>query len=283
MREYKNLTIFFVSYYSKKNIKKILKNIPSKIKILIVDNANEVGIEKYFKNFKNVKIINSNYNSGQSGGINIGFKNIKTKYSLYMDPDVTFKKKIIDEFIFTAKKVKDFVILAPKHERSNYIREFISDKISKFKNLTLMKIVHGHFLFMDMKNVRKVGFFDENFFLYFEETDFCLRAYKKKLKIYVLERIKVKHEGGWSVDIENKLDIEANKHWHYMWSKFYFYKKNYSIYHAYKKTIFDLIECIFKFLLFYFFSPRKKIIYYNKISGLINSYCGKKSFKRLKI
>ena len=163
MREYKNLTIFFVSYYSKKNIKKILKNIPSKIKILIVDNANEVGIEKYFKNFKNVKIINSNYNSGQSGGINIGFKNIKTKYSLYMDSDVTFKKKIIDEFIFTAKKVKDFVILAPKHERSNYIREFISDKISKFKNLTLMKIVHGHFLFMDMKNVRKVGFFDENF------------------------------------------------------------------------------------------------------------------------
>ena len=283
MREYKNLTIFFVSYYSKKNIKKILKNISPKIKILIVDNANEVGIEKYFKNFKNVKIINSNYNSGQSGGINIGFKNIKTKYSLYMDSDVTFKKKIIDEFIFTAKKVKDFVILAPKHERSNYISEFISHKISKFKNLTLMKIVHGHFLFMDMKNVRKVGFFDENFFLYFEETDFCLRAYKKKLKIYVLESIKVKHEGGWSVDIENKLDIEANKHWHYMWSKFYFYKKNYSIYHAYKKTIFDLIECIFKFLIFYFVSPRKKEIYFNKISGLINSYSGKKSFKRLKI
>ncbi len=283
MREYKDLTIFFVSYYSKKNIKKILKNISPKIKILIVDNANEVGIEKYFKNFKNVKIINSNYNSGQSGGINIGFKNIKTKYSLYMDSDVSFKKKIIDEFIFTAKKVKDFVILAPKHERSNYISEFISDKMSKFKNLTSMKIVHGHFLFMHMKNVRKVGRFDENFFLYFEETDFCLRAYKKKLKIYVLENIKVEHEGGWSVDIENKLDIEANKHWHYMWSKFYFYKKNYSIYHAYKKTIFDLIECIFKFLIFYFVSPRKKEIYFNKISGLINSYSGKKSFKRLKI
>ena len=164
MREYKDLTIFFVSYYSKKNIKKILKNISPKIKILIVDNANEVGIEKYFKNFKNVKIINSNYNSGQSGGINIGFKNIKTKYSLYMDSDVSFKKKIIDEFIFTAKKVKDFVILAPKHERSNYISEFISDKMSKFKNLTSMKIVHGHFLFMHMKNVRKVGRFDENFF-----------------------------------------------------------------------------------------------------------------------
>ena len=283
MKEYKDLTIFFVSYFSKRNIKKIIRHISPSIKILIVDNANEAGIKKFFKNFKNVKVIKSNYNSGQSGGINIGFKNINTKYSIYMDSDVSFKKKIIDEFLWTAKKVKDFVILAPKHEKSSYINEFISERISKFKNLTLMKIVHGHFLFMNMKNIRKVGFFDENFFLYFEETDFCLRAYKKNLDIYVLENIEVKHEGGWSVDIKNKIEIEANKHWHYMWSKFYFYKKNYSIFYAYKKTIIDLIECILKFLIFYFFSRRKRIIFYNKISGLINSYFGKKSIKRLKI
>ena len=109
------------------------------------------------------------------------------------------------------------------------------------------------------------------------------KSLQKNLDIYVLENIEVKHEGGWSVDIKNKIEIEANKHWHYMWSKFYFYKKNYSIFYAYKKTIIDLIECILKFLIFYFFSRRKRIIFYNKISGLINSYFGKKSIKRLKI
>ena len=48
MKNHKDLTIFFVSYFSKKNIKKIIINIPSSIKILIVDNANENGLKKIF-------------------------------------------------------------------------------------------------------------------------------------------------------------------------------------------------------------------------------------------
>ena len=230
-----------------------------------------------------MKIIKSKYNSGQSGGINLGFKNIKTRYAIYMDSDVSFKSSIIDKFLSTAEKIKEFVILAPKHERDFYKKDFISNNNSKFLNLTLMKMVHGHFLFLNMKQVKRVGFFDDNFFLYFEETDFCLRAYRKNLKIYVLENTEVKHAGGWSVNIKNKLDIEANKHWHYMWSKFYFFKKNYSTFYAYKKTFFDFFECCLKYLIFYFFDYRKRVIFSNKISGLLNSYIGRKSFKRLKI
>ena len=47
MKEHKNLTIFFVSYFSKKNIYKIVKNISPTIKVLIIDNANEKGLKKY--------------------------------------------------------------------------------------------------------------------------------------------------------------------------------------------------------------------------------------------
>ena len=43
---YDNLTIFFVSYYSKKTIQKLLKKINKKIKVLIVDNANEKNLKK---------------------------------------------------------------------------------------------------------------------------------------------------------------------------------------------------------------------------------------------
>ena len=49
----------------------------------------------------------------------------------------------------------------------------------------------------------------------------------KNQKIYVLPKIKVKHQGGMSVNLNNKLSIEANKHWHYMWSKFYYHKKHF--------------------------------------------------------
>ncbi len=282
MGKNKYLTIFFVSYFSKNKIEKLVKKINKNIKILIIDNAQEKGLKKYFeKKYKNVRVIVNNYNSGQTGGINKGLMSIKTKYSIYMDSDISFRNKTLDNFLDYAEKIRDFIILAPQHEKTHYIKDFISTRKTQFKNLILMKIVHGHFLFFNMKNVRKVGFYDEKIFLYFDETDYCLRAYRKNQKIYVIPKIKVAHEGGKSVDIENKLDIEANKHWHFMWSKFYFFKKNYSLLRGYKETFFDLVVIFLKIIIFSLLDRRKKIIYSNQLSGLINSYLGNKSFKRL--
>ena len=282
MKIYKDLTIFFVSFFSKPNIEKIIKKINPKIKILIIDNAREEGFKNYFeRKYKNVKVIVSKFNKGESGGINIGFKNIKTKYALKMDSDVVLKKSTIDRFIQTANNVKDFIILAPQHEKNFYKSDFISKQKSKFKNLQLMKLVHGHFLFFKMNNVKKVGYYDENFFLYFEETDFCLRAHKRNQKIYVLTDINVAHKGGWSVNLNNRLEIEANKHWHFMWSKFYYYKKNYSLISAYQKTLIDFLESVIKYTFFFLLNYRKRVIFYNKISGLVNSIIGNKAYKRI--
>ena len=255
-----------------------------KIKVIIIDNANEDGIKYFFeKKYKNTQVISNKFNSGQTGGINTGLKKIKTKYSLYMDSDISFNKNTIKNFLKVAELTKNFIILAPQHEKKEYIKSFKSNKKNKFKNLILMKMVHGHFLLFNMKNVRKFGYYDEKIFLYFDETDYCLRAYKKNYNIFVLPKEKVKHEGGKSVNIGRELDVEANKHWHFMWSKFYFYKKNYSTFYAYKQTIFDLIKIIYKLIIFSLIDSRKRLIYYNQLNGLVNSYIGNKSFKRLRI
>ena len=277
-----NLTIFFVSYYSKTTIQKLLKKINKNIQVLIVDNAQEKNLKKELeKKFKNVKVIISKRNLGQTGGINIGLRNIKTKYSLYMDSDINFKSNTIDLFLKYANKVKDFIILGPQHEKSRYPKSFISKKKSEYIDLIRMKLVHGHFLFFNMQNVKKVGFYDQNIFLYYDETDFCLRAYRKGQKIYIIPKIQVYHKGGSSVNIGKKIEIEVNKHWHFMWSKFYYFKKNYSYFTAIRKTFFDLFAIFFKFIIFFFINKRKKLIYFNQLSGLINSYLGRKSYKRL--
>lgn len=283
MKKYKNLTIFFVSYYSKKKIQKLIKRIDKDIKILIIDNAREKNIKKFFQKHKNVKVIVNKFNSGQTGGINTGLKNIKTKYSIYMDSDISFKKNTINNFLKFANKIKNFIILAPQHEKNEYDSTFRSEKKNQFKDLILMKMVHGHFLLFNSKNVKKIGLYDEKIFLYFDETDYCLRAYRKNQRIYVIPEIKVKHQGGKSIEINNSLEIEANKHWHFMWSKFYFYKKNYSVFYGLKKTIIDLFLSFLKMIIFFPINNRKNIIYSNQFKGLINSYLGNNSFRRLKI
>ena len=278
---YKHLTILLISYYSSKDIIRIIKQIDKKIKIIVIDNAQEKNFRDRFAVFKNVKVIIPRLNLGQVGGINLGFKMIKTKFALYLDPDVYFKKTVIKKFLEIASFIKDFIILAPQHEKSKYSSEFTSSNYNKFKNLQLMKMVHGHFLFFNMKKVKKIGNYDKKIWMYYDETDFCLRAYRKKENIYVVPYINVKHKGGSSIKSGKTLDIEAHHNWHYMWSKFYFFKKNYSILVGYKKTIHDLIISLFKFFIFFLFDNRKKIIYQNRVYGLICSYFGIKSFKRL--
>ena len=49
-----------------------------------------------------------------------------------MDSDVNFKPDVIDKFLIAANKIKDFIILAPQHEKSVYKKEFFQKKRVNF-------------------------------------------------------------------------------------------------------------------------------------------------------
>jgi hypothetical protein len=66
-----------------------------------------------------------------------------------------------------------------------------------------------------------------------------------------------------------------------MWSKFYFYKKNFGFFIALIKTFKDLIINIVKFIIFFLINRKKSQFYFARIEGLFFSIIGKKSFKRL--
>ena len=67
-----------------------------------------------------------------------------------------------------------------------------------------------------------------------------------------------------------------------MWSKFYYFKKLFSNY-AYIKNYNNSFDKFFKLIIFSLLDKRKRVIYYSQMSGLINSYMGYKSYKRLKL
>ena len=82
-------------------------------------------------------------------------------------------------------------------------------------------------MFFNKDNFDKLNGFDENIFLYFEENDFCKRSYKIN-KNYQINNIKVTHDVGTSVYTQNekeKINQINLRTWHFIWSKFYYYKK----------------------------------------------------------
>ena len=139
------------------------------------------------------------------------------------------------------------------------------------------------FYFFQMKNVKKLVYTMRKYFFTMMKQIFVYELTEKKQNIYVLPKIKVEHLGGKSVNLPNTIEIEANKNWHFMWSKFYFLKKNFTTLFHFKKTALDLFIDMIKFCIFFPFDYRKRTIYLNRISGLINSYLGSKSFRRINI
>jgi GT2 family glycosyltransferase len=56
--------------------------------------------------------------------------------------------------------------------------------------------------------LEKIGFFDERFFLYYEETDLCLRARRAGWKIYFFPGAEVIHVGGASSKTRKDLQLD---------------------------------------------------------------------------
>ena len=281
---YSKITIFMIAYHSDYGVERIIKKINSKIKIIIIENSNLSETKEYFeRKYKNVKVILCKKNLGVTGAMNLAFKIIKTKFSIYLDMDIDFQKGTIEKFIMHANQIKNFSFLVPNLYNSTYAQNFYFNYEEKIKNYVKMKLAHFHFVFFNMHAVKKIGLYDQKIFFYYDETDYCLRALKKKFNFYLIKNIKVKHFGGKSYNksIQNK--FENLRQWHLMWSKFYFHKKHYGLINAYYQTYNDLFSSFLKMIIFFLFSRNKFQIHQHRLSGLVNSMLGKKSWKRVKI
>ena len=162
------ITIILVVYKPKKDLlEKFLGKINKKNNLIIVDVA---GFDfKKYKLTKNTKIINTK-NNGYGAAINLALSQCRTKYALISQIDVYFKKNFIDKFYKFSRKIKNFAILIPNEK----------NKSSKF-NLKENSDGEASTMLIDIPKIRKIKF-DENIFLYFEETDLFHRCKKKIIK-----------------------------------------------------------------------------------------------------
>ena len=112
----------------------------------------------------------------------------------------------------------------------------------------------------------------------------CFRLKKMSQNIFLSKNLKVRHIGFKSSNL-NFFDFrsEADKlrNWHWMWSVFYFHKKNYGYLSALSKTIFKFLKSLLKTIIYLLIFDKKNINkYYYRMYGLFISMVGKKSFYR---
>tara|TARA_B110000211_G_C14039917_1_gene536308 strand:+ start:524 stop:1369 length:846 start_codon:yes stop_codon:yes gene_type:complete len=272
-----DLTIVINTFNSDEKIYSCLDSINQDYKILIIENSKNIKFkENIEKKYSNVVCELTGENLGYAKGNNLGLSKVKSSFALVLNPDTLMKKKSIDNFFNTALKYDDFAIIAPA------VQEKKDFKISeKNNNVFEVESVKGFAMFLNLDKFKDVGFFDDNFFIYFEEIDLCRRLKQLNKKIYLDSSIKIDHMGGSSHNQSIDFEMELSRNWHWMWSTFYFHKKYSGFFYAVIKISSKFFSALTK-VLFYsiLLNNNKKKIYFQRLSGLFNSITGKKSWYR---
>ena len=272
----KDLTIIITTFKSEDNIEKCLNSIDPSVKVIVVENSSNNVFKRNIENkFSNVDCILTSDNLGYGRANNIGLNKVETNYSLILNPDTVLSNDTLSNFFTIVSENKDFSIIGPVQSKTEFH--------VKNNNSELLKTdkVEGFAMFLNMKKFINIGFFDENFFLYLEEIDLCKRVKNRNGEIYIAPNIKIFHMGAKSVNKIFSHQIELTRNWHWMWSLFYFNKKHSNYFNALILVMPTLFSSIFK-ILFYslLHETKKKEIYSQRLSGLINSILGKASWYR---
>tara|TARA_B100000780_G_scaffold243131_1_gene186242 strand:+ start:46 stop:894 length:849 start_codon:yes stop_codon:yes gene_type:complete len=281
MINYKKLTIVLIAYKSEKKIYAFVKNIPNKIQTIIIENSNNLILKKNIeKKYPHIKVFIKK-NEGVSASINYAVKKMHTEFFLQISPDVLFNYKNLEKFFIIAKKLNNkFSALGPRFLN---VDSKSHRQINKNLSIDTISSVHGSCMFINKKNFKEIGGFDSNFFLYFEETEYCKRALKIGLKSYQINSIKVKTSGK-TVTIKNKKEQTRLNNvliWHFIWSKYYFTKINYGNLISLFIFLPTMIRIIFRIFLYRLINNKKNEEKYKyRFNGLLSSLMGKNSSLR---
>ena len=284
MKNYlKDLTIIIVTFKSDKIIYKFIKKIPKEIAVIVVENSKNLKLKKNLeKKYKNTKVYLRN-NEGVSSSLNFGVKKTKTNFLIHLSPDLALDFKQIKKFFDYAKLLKNnFCALGPR-----FLETKKKGHIQIDKKLKIGKInsIHGSYMFMNKKKFNEIGGWDKNIFLFFEETDYCYRGRKKNLLCYQINEIKTKTVDT-TVKIKNKKmreNWQSLLRWHFIWSKFYTYKKRFGFLVTLILFIPTTIRIIFRLTLYKVLNNKEKFKKFRfRYSGLYNAIIGRKSYLRLK-
>lgn len=256
------ITASLVTYHTKPSyleriIKCVLKSSISKL--YVIDNSKDDSLRQYTAGYGKVEYIKSK-NLGFGHGHNIGIKKAfeaNAEYHVVINPDTYWNDNVIEELEKYMNEHTDCGQVMPKilypNGETQYLckllpspinllgRRFIpfkgvQEKLNRrfelrdsgYNKIMEVPALSGCFMFLRTEVLKKVGIFDERYFMYTEDFDLCRRigevsktmfypyvsvyheyekgSYKNKklLKFHIISAIKYFNKWGWAIDSKRR-------------------------------------------------------------------------------
>lgn len=213
------VSIIVLNYNGVEHLKDSLTSLENQtyknIEIILVDNNSaDNSVEYASKNFPNVRIIENEKNLGVTGGNNAGIKAAKGKYVALFNNDAVADPQWLKELVkviesddkigFVCGKIYDFSnkkrlqFAGAKADLSYrlYMELVGAREIDKgaYEEVSTIDFAHACALLTRKKLMMEIGLEDEDFFIYFDELDYCLRAKKLGYKSLYVPKAVVYHK-----------------------------------------------------------------------------------------
>ncbi len=224
-----NISVILVTYNSQnfilnclESLYQSLKNIKTFEVIIFDNNTNDNNIEY---NFENLKVINSNINLGLSKALNIAISSSKYDTILTLNPDVILKEGSIDVLykhfsdnknigvigckvedfsgkyqLYSKRRFPHFLIAIPyflKLHKIGFINHYNYNNINNDK-ICYVDSISGCCMMFSRHAYDSVSGFNEKYFLYFEDTQFCVDIKNIDMDVCYMPLASIQHYGGGS-------------------------------------------------------------------------------------
>lgn len=221
------VSIIIVNFNGKKWLKDCLNSLQkqtyTKFEIILVDNnSTDDSISFIQKNFPKVQLVKLPENIGFAGGNNEGYKKAIGEYILLLNNDTKVEKTFIENFLKAFDKIPNLgiaqskLILMDKDQLDTcggfwtstsflyYFGNYKDPKLPMYNKPFPVFSTKGASVLIKRKVIEKIGLFDERFWNYYEETDFCHRVWISGYECWYWPKALCYHAmGGTSLTFKN--------------------------------------------------------------------------------
>jgi GT2 family glycosyltransferase len=211
--------------------------------IVIVDNnSSDRSVEFIQKNFPRARLLSNNENFGFSKGNNQAIKQSRGAFILFLNTDTVIDPGALNLLLQKLKSNPELGAIGPAlFPRKNVYQVSFGRRVNFLSQVFQKYFFNGYYrlilkisqrerevgwlsaacLLVRRQALEEAGFFDENFFLYFEDIDLCFRVKKRGWKLIYLPAARVFHAGGTTTTTKR-----LQSRYEYRRSQIYFYQKH---------------------------------------------------------
>lgn len=232
-----DVSVIIVSYNTADLITACLESVLAtqqvNCEVFVVDNASKDGGTDVVRNkFPSVRLITNKDNRGFGAANNQALRECSGRYVIFLNPDTTVETDSLQAMITFMESHPAVGLAGPKVLNPDETRQ---DSVSyrypghRYGAADLgalpgeIACVLGACQIASASLLREIGGFDEDFFLYGEDQDICLRIRKRGFEIGFIDDAVIMHHGGQSERATLPVEVVRKK----IRAELLFYRKHY--------------------------------------------------------